>query len=79
MIPHFIRSSIVFFALAGVVGFVFPLDSTRNPASRPNPPPVPTYPHIERDYGTEVRKNVNGADEERVTSFDTLDEPDVVL
>jgi len=69
----------VLFALACVVGFVFLLDSARNPPSRPNPPPIPAYPHIERDYGTEVRKNVNGADEEQVALFDAADAPEVGL
>lgn len=69
----------ILFALACVVGFVFLIDSARNPPSRPNPPAVPTYPHIERDYETEVRKNIDGADVEQATRFDTADAPEVVL
>ncbi len=77
--PCLIPCSMVFFAFACVAGFVFLSYSARNPPSRPNPPPVPAYPRIEGDYGTEVRKNVNGADEEQVTRFDTVDAPEAVL
>ena len=69
----------VWAVLSCLVGISLLIGCGTRPENRSTPPSVPRYPNIAQEYETQVRRYVNGADEERLIAFDTTDSPEAVM